>query len=597
MPFEPEYPGALEVAGAKFLAAFARARPGVTRRALEDELGALARAVDGGSSGVRVTAVTERLAGDIRSPLLMLQGAVLLVLLAGSANAGGMLLVRTLRRSAELAVRASLGASRWRVGAVLLYEGLALGLGAGIVGVALAALLLEPALALVPRELPRAAAIRLDAFVSLSALALAASTGFVTSLGPAVAGTRQSPSALLREASGGVGEGLWLRRLLEGLVVAQIALAVFLTAGAGLLVRSFVATVAEDPGFDPARVTVMDVSLPSYSYEDDAARLAFAHELLERASALPGVEAAAIGRNLPITGSSMSSPLAVENVEGASAPVQVAKVSAAYFEVLRIDLVRGSGFGNEDRVGGLPRMVVSEGVRDARGDPVGVGARARSFFGGREMREVAGVARAVRHGGLRSEPVAVVYEPFFQAGGASAFSLLLRSDAPPPAVAAAAQKLVHEIDPALPADRVATMSSHIRRSLAEPRFYLVGLTTFGVLTVVLALAGCHAGLAHRVSARRREIGVRMALGASGRVVRSAVRRRGLAISGLGAVIGVATALPMARVLDAQLYEIEPTDPATYVVVLIALLVAGTLASDLPARRAAAVDPAATLRGS
>jgi predicted permease len=593
---EPTYPDLLEVAGAKILVAIARARPGTPRGALEAELGGLAASVPGGAPAARAVPVAERLLGDVRSPLLLLQGAVLLVLLAACANAGGMLLTRSIRRGGELAVRTSLGAGRGRVAAMLLYEGLALGLTGGVAGLVLAAVLLDPMLAFVPRDLPRADVIGLDPTVVGVALGLAALTGIVTALAPAIASTRQAPAGLLRQAAGAAGGAPWLRRLLEGLVVGQVALAVLLTAGAGLLLRSFVATLAEDPGFDPARVTVLDVSLPGYAYPDDGARLAFAHELLERAAALPGAEAVALGRNLPITGANMTSPLVVEGAEGTTSAVQVAKVSDAYFDVLRIELVRGGGFGGEDREGGEPRLVVDESVRAPDGTSLDVGDRAHSFFG-RGMRDVVGVAGAVRHGGLRQPPSPIVYEPFFQSGGASGFALLVRSRAPAADVAEAARALVRDLDAELPVDRVTTMSAHVRRSLAEPRFYVVGLSIFGGLAILLALAGCQAGLAHRVAARRRELGLRLALGASAAGVRAMVVRRGLGLTALGAVLGLVAAIPAARILESQLYGVGPSDPLTHGAVFLLLLAAGALASDLPARQAAALDPAETLRDS
>ena len=595
IPLEPASPELLEIAGAKILWAMGRLRPGISPEAVRQELSALSAAVVGGAPAAAVEPVADRLLGDVRTPLLLLQGAVLLVLLAACANAGGMLLARSVRRSGELAVRVSLGAGRLRVAGVLLSEGLALGLAGGVAGLVLAALLLEPTLALVPRGLPRADGIRLDGAVVAVALGLAALTGLVTALGPVLGGMRVQPAGLLRQASGATGGPPWLRRLLEGLVVAQVAFAMLLTAGAGLLVRSFLATVAEDPGFDPARVTVLEVSLPPHAYSDDAARLDFARALVSRAAGLPGATAVAVGRNLPITGSNMTSPLVVEGADGTTSAVQVAKVSAGYFEAMGIELVRGTDFGGEDREGGLPRLVVDESLRAPDGGFLDVGDRAHSFFGRQDMREVVGVARSVRHHGLREAPVATVYEPFFQSGGSAGFALVVRSEAPAAVVADAARALVRDLDPDLPADRVSTMSAHIRRSLAEPRFYLVGLSAFGVLAILLALAGCQAGLAHRVAARRRELGLRMALGASAPDVRAMVLKRGLALTGGGVALGTIAALPATRLLESQLYGVRASDPVTYAAVVVLLLLAGGMSSDWPARRAAAVDPVETLK--
>jgi hypothetical protein len=341
-------------------------------------------------------------------------------------------------------------------------------------------------------------------------------------------------------------------------------------------------------------VTTLEVSLPAYAYPEEADRLEFARTLLDEARALPGARSVALAANVPITGSNMASPLIVEGSDERTPSTQVATVSEEYFEVMGIPFLEGSGFRGADRPGGPPMLLVDESLRSPEGRPFQVGDRLRSMFQ-REMREVAGVVGAVRHRGLREETTPVVYAPFFQTGGRAAVTLLVRSDAPTAAVAAAATAMLRRLDPEIPADRVATMSGMIGRSLAEPRFYTTGLTTFGVLTLLLALAGCQATLAHRVAARRREMGLRLALGASVRSVRSMVLKRGLALTALGALIGLGAALPAGRLLRSQLFGVEPGDPLTHAVLFAALLLAGALASDLPARRAAALDPAESLR--
>ncbi len=598
IPLEARSPGLLDVAGAKILNGVARLRPGSTPDEAARELGTISSGVAGGAPAASAIALSDRLIGDVRTPLLLLQGAVLLVLLAAGANAGGMLLARGVRRRGELAVRVSLGAGSGRVAGSLLLEGALLGAGAGLVGLAVAAVSLKPLLALVPDDLPHAAAIGLDPALALFALGLAVTAGVVTALAPTLVGSGAEPAALLRESTPGAGESALLRRLLEGFVVTQVALAVVLTAGAGLLLRSFVATVTEDPGFDPASVTVADVGLPDYRYPDTEARLAFAHELLRRAADLPGATAVALARNLPISGSNMTSPLLTEDGTQTGS-VQVALVSAGYFDLMRIPVRQGRGFGDDDREAGPPVLVVDTDIVTSAGDTVGVGTRAHSYYGTPDgpdgLRDVVGVVGSVRHDGLRAAPPPTAYEPFFQKGGSAGFALLVRSDAPGPVVADATRALLRSLDAELPVDRVGTMEARIARSVAAPRFYTLVLSVFGVLAVALALAGCQAGLAHRVAARRREIGLRMALGASRAGVRVMVLRRGLALTAVGAAVGVLLSVPGTRLLDSQLYGVHAGDPLTYVALLALLLGAAALASDLPARRAARVDPVETLR--
>jgi putative ABC transport system permease protein len=594
LPLERMAPGLVGTAGAKIVLTLVHLRSGVSLATLSEALGRISASVPGGAPAASVVMVRQHLLGNVRSPLLLLQGAVLLVLLTACANAGGMLLARGVRRRGELAVRHSVGAGAWRVAAELVLEGLLLGAGAGLLGLGAAAALLHPALRLAPPDLPRATTIHLDPWVVSFALGLAVVTGVLTAAVPALSGARTSPASFLREASG-PGSTPWLRRLLEGFVVVQVALAVLLTVGAGLLLRSFVATVREDPGFDPASVTVLDVNLPEARYPDSASRLAFARALLDRARRLPGARNVALGRNLPVSESNMLSPLMVDGSPKPTDAVQVAQVSSGYFDVLRIPVVNGSGFGAADHEGGPPEIVVDQGVRTAEGDALHVGDRAHSFFGDTLYRRVVGVAGPVRHADLRTPAPPTVYEPFFQKGGASGFSLLVRSDAPTAIVARSAQGIVRSLDPEIPVDAVGTMNARISRSLAEPRFYTVTLGVFGSLALLLALAGCQAGLAHRVAERRSEIGVRMALGASSGSVRGMILMRGLFLSAVGASLGLLVAIPATGILRDQLYRVTESDPITYVGIVVLLMAAATVASDLPARRASSTDPAKVLR--
>jgi predicted permease len=595
LPVEQASPGLLEVAGAKIFITLARIRPGVGLDQVGQELGRISSGMVGGAPSATAVPVADRLLGDVRTPLRLLQGAVFLVLLAAAVNAGGLLLARGMRRRTELALQSSLGAGSTRMGSSLLLEGLFVGAAAGIIGVILARGLLGPTLALVPVDLPRAAQISLDPWVVSLALGLASVTGVATAAVSAFAGSRTSPATLLRESTPAAGSSPWLARTMEGMVVVQVALAVLLTAGAGLLLRSFVSTVREDPGFDTSNVVLVSVSLPDYRYTDQGSRVAFARDLLERAQTIQGAETVALGRNLPISGSTMMSPLRIEGSESNSAAVQVAAVTEDYFDLLRIPFQDGSGFQGEDREEGERLLVVGPGVVTAEGSALGVGDRAHSFFNEQDYRTVRGVVGAVRHRGLRVSPVPIVYEPFFQKGAALGFTLLIRSEAPVGIVGEQAREIIRALDGALPVEEVSTMSSRISASLAEPRFYTIALSMFGALALLLALAGCQASLAHRVEARRREIGIRMALGATLPSVRSMVLVRGLALTAMGIVVGILAAIPGTRVLETQLYEVSLGDPLTYGAVLLLLLAAGALASDGPARRAARQDPAEVLK--
>ena len=457
VPVERETPELMEVAGAKILVGLARLRPGAELPGTNRELAEISARVPGGAREAAAIRMDDRLLGDVRTPLLLLQSAVILVLLAAAANAGSLLLARSVGRRGEVALRASLGAGSGRVAAGLLMEGLLLGAGAGLAGLLLARLALDPALALIPVDLPRAHRIALDPAVAVLAMLLAAATGVATALIPTLTGARASASEVLRESTQGSGTPPWIRRALDGFVVIQVALALVLTVGAGLLARSFITTIREDPGFEPAGVTVLEVGLPEYRYSHEASRTGFARDLLERASALPLAQAVALGRNLPISGSNMTSPLVVEGSGGQTAAVQVAWVTDGYFGVLGIPVLDGSVFSDVHRLDGPPVMIVDQVVRTADGSPIAVGDRAHSFFGGQEFREVVGVVGPVRHGGLRVSPVPIVYQPFFQEGAAQGFTLLIRSGAAQGIVAGQARELVRALDPGLAVDQVTTM--------------------------------------------------------------------------------------------------------------------------------------------
>jgi putative ABC transport system permease protein len=600
LPAERESPQLTDVVGAKIFTTLVRARPGVGPNELEAELATLAASVPGGAHDVTVVRAPDRFLGDIRGPLLLLQAAVLLVLLTACANAGGLLLARATARRADQAVRTSLGAGSIRVARTVVAEGAFIGFGAGLAGLALARALLGPTLELVPPGLPRAGNVTLDAHVAMAALLLAVATGVGTALAPALSGMRVDPAALLSAARGQTGAAPWLRRLLDGFVIGQIGLAMLLTVGAALLLRSFVATVREEAGFDPSGVTLLEISLPEARYPDIASAHGLQRSLLDRASGLPGASASALAVNLPISGSNMVSPLVVEGSPEPTAAVQIAAVTSGFFDVLRIP-VEGTPPDPEWDLENGRRMIMTDAtLRTGTGRTLSLGDRAHSFFdlpqdGSTPMRDVVGTVAPVRHRGLREAPAAVAYEPFFQRSDVRGFSLLVRSTAPEGAVAEAARALVRDVDPALATDRITTMSAVIGRSVAAPRFYAVGLTVFGALAVLLALAGCHAGLAFRVTSRRRELGLRMALGASSPRLRTMVVRRGLTLAAVGASLGLVGAALASRVLESQLYDVSRTDPLTYGVLAIVVLGATAVAADGPARRAASMDPVTVLR--
>jgi len=595
IPLETHSPGFTEIWGARVLSTLARLRPGAGPGDAARELTSISSAYpEGAGWQVRATLLREDLLRDVRTPLLLLQGAVALVLLIACANVGILLLARGLGRRGEMAVRKALGASGLRVAAGSLSEGVLLAAAAGVGGVALAWLLLDPVLALVPGDLPRASEIGMAPGVALFALGLSLLTGTLAGILPAVAGGRTGAATAIREAAPRQSGGPWARRLRDGMVVAQVGLSVVLLAGAGLLLKSFLTTLEQDPGFEPEEVVAVDLSLPPARYQDGVAIRGFVDALLERAEALPGVQSAAVGRNLPISGSDMTSPVVVEGLGADEEPAQIAWVSADYFRVMGIPLVEGRVFGPEDDVG--PPVAVIDGAFRRRFLPEersATGLRARSFFTP-EMREVVGVVGSVRHRGLTSEPSPVFYERFDQ-DPATGFTLLLRSPRGPGGVASEVRSLVGTLDPGLPVPSVSTLEERVGRSVAGPRFYTTLVSVFAVLSLLLTVLGSYSVLAHLVGERRREIGIRMALGARGLEVRRLVLRRAIGTTGLGVVLGLAGALVATRTLEGLLFRVSPTDPWILLLLPVILLGSAVAAAWVPTRRATAVDPVRTLK--
>ena len=595
VPLEAASPDLREVWGARILSVLARLRPGVGAADAAAEMGRLTADIpDGAEWRAELTPLDEDLRRGARRPLLLLQGAVALVLLIACANVGILLLARGLARREELAVRKALGGGAVRVAAGGVAEALALAAVAGVAGLAAAGPALSAVLARLPAELPRQASVAIDPAVALFGLGLALATGLAAGLVPALQALRTPAAGTLRAAASPSG-GAWAGRLRSGLVVAQVATSVVLVALAGVLLRSFVATVRQDPGFRAEGVVTVELTLPPARYPDAEDARAFVRELLPRLEALPGAEAAAAGVNLPITGSSMTSPVEVGDAGTTPEPAQVAWVTPGYFRVMGTPVVAGRAFGAADAEDGRPVAMVDEtfAERFLPGlDPLG--ARARSYFGGQAPREVVGVAGAVRHGGLTEAPVPVFYEPFLQAPR-TGFFVLLRSSAPPGTALADARRVLAELDPALPVRSVATLEQRVGRSVAGPRFYATVLGAFALLSLALTVVGFTSVLAHLVGERRREIGIRMALGASRPGVRRMVVRRALALTGAGLVLGLGGALMATRALSGLLFRVAPADPVVLAALPVVMVAAAAAAAWLPARRATAVDPAVTLR--
>ena len=595
--------------GAWYLNVVARLAPGASLAGAREEMATiaarLAKEYPNQNEGVGGTAIglREALVGDTRKALLVLLGAVGLVLLVACVNVANLLLARISVREGELALRAALGAGRGRIVRQLLTESLLLALVGGALGALVAGGLVDALLALQPQGVPRLSEVRIDRGV----LAFAALTSFATSLVfgtlPALQMSRRATAQSLRQGGRGIlgGPRVGLR---GALVVGQIALAMVLLAGAGLLIRSFTLLRHVDPGFDARSALSFRFTLPESAYADDAPRVAFHDALAARLAALPGVRAVGGVSGLPLAGGSF---IISFTIDGRPEPppaqqpsLAVAIVTPGYFEAMGIGIVRGRALAPGD-VETAPQVVVLSEAAVRKHfpgeDPIGKHIRLGLGRGPGKPKaggEVVGVARDVKRQGLGKESAPEIYVAYAQYPVQS-MSIVLRTDVPPRSVATAAERALHELDAQLPVSFVLTLEEVVARSISEPRFYTLLLGAFATTALFLAALGLFGVMSYAVAQRTRELAVRLALGARQHELQRMVLREALALGAVGLVLGLGGALLVSRTLTTQLYSVSPNDPATLAAVAGVLLATTVLAGYLPARRATRIDPVVALR--
>ena len=547
----------------------------------------------------RVRPLKEAVVGDIRPSLAIFSGAVAFVLLIACANVANLLLMRAVSRRHEMATRLALGASRGRLVRQLLTEAALLSIAGGLVG-ALVAFLAGPAIwSLIPAgRLPRDLAIHMDSWVLAFTVGLSIVTGLVLGLVPALQATREGPYAALREATASSTKRS--HRLRHALVVAEMALALVLLIGAGLLVKSFLGLRAVDPGFTPGQVMTMTLDLPDTKYPTAVALNAFHERLLQSLSVLPDVTAAGAVNWLPLGDMLIRGDLVAEGGAGKGWATK-ASVSAGYFEAMGIRLVAGRVFSDRDNAAAPGVVILSESVarRIWPGeDPIGKRLSIESRPQPQDWLTVVGVVADVRQSGLAEDVVPAVYQPYQQVrrpGWLGRMAFVVRTSGSPMDVAPAMRTMVRDLDANLAAQSMSTMEDVITGTIAEPRFQTRLLGVFSLLALVLAAIGIYGVLSSAVAERRREIGIRVALGADRSRVVALVLRRTLMLTGIGVVLGLAGSLAVTRILSKLLFNVTPTDAATFATaagVLVAVAVAAAL---IPARRASSVDPLVALR--
>jgi predicted permease len=587
--------------------AIARLAPGVSLAQAQADLDAimqgLAQRHPGQATGYR--AVIAPLQGDVvrtvQRSLVVLLGAVGLVLLIACVNVANLLLVRVLNQRRELAIRRALGASRARIVAEITTRAVALSLLGGAAGLLCGIWTRDLLVAFAPAAIPRLHALAIDARVLLFALALALVTGLLSGLLPAWAISREDKAESLRVTESSGSSTRSVLRWRGVLMAAEIAAAIVLAIGAGLLIRSLITISGVDLGFQTARVLTLRVALPPGRYPDPAARLAFFEELSTRAQRLPGVASTGFANRFPLLGGwggSLSLRAPAGTIDVIETGLQA--VSPTYFATLGIPLLRGRALSPGDRQGSMPVAVISRAFADryaAGGDPIGW-----QFTRDEPpipLVTIVGVVDDIRRGGKGAPIDPQVYLPAAQTASYEKNTRLsdfaVKADIDPKSLASALQREVWAIDKDQPITNVRTLDEVLSTSLAERRFNLGLLAAFALLAVGLALIGVYGVVSYTVAQRTREIGIRVALGASRRAVIGLVLGSGARWTLIGVAAGVVASAALTRSLLGMLFGVTPLDPTTFIAVSFMFTLVAALASYVPARRAAKVDPLIALR--
>ncbi len=600
--------------GGSSLRIFARLKDSVSLEQAQAEMtgitGRLEREFPGTNQDMQVISLHEKVVGNIRPALLVLLGAVGFVLLIACANVSHMLLARAAGRREEIALRSALGAGRWDMFRQLLTESLTLALLGGAAGLLLAVLGVRVLLALGPTAIPRVETITVDGRVLLFSLGISLLTGVVFGIAPAWRATSVNLSDALKEGDRGSGDGMQRNRLRGVLVGSEFALAVVLLAGAGLMVRTFVALQHVDPGFDPHDVLSMVVGVAGTEEAAAGHTGNFYREVLQRVSVVPGVESASGINHLPLAGDEWGLPFRIEGRPperpGKELVATYRVVFPGYFRSMRIPILHGRDVIDADNLHAPGVVVINEYLAQRYWpgeDPIG---KRISFDGPAENPSwltVVGVAKNTVRSSWISPPKEEVFLPYLQnhsyletpSPAFAYLTLVVRASREPGALAPDLRAAIRSLDKNIPISEVQTMDQVVAEATGESRFYLALLGVFAAVALVLAGVGIYGVMSYAVSRRTHEIGIRMALGAQERDVLKLVVFHGIVQALAGVAVGLVAALALSRLMAGLLYGTRPTDPATFAVVALVLGIVAVAASYVPARRATKVDPMVALR--
>jgi len=591
--------------GGYYLRAIGRRAPGTSVAALDAELRVVGARLQESypRSNVAMTFDAIPLRDDVvaeaRTGLLVLLAAVAFVLLVACVNVANLLLARSAARREELAVRSALGAPRGRIVRQMLTEAGLLALVGGFLGVIVAIWGTDLLVALAPDGTPRLAEVGVDGRVLAVTAIVTLLAGALFGLVPAIRAGREDAVTALREGGRGGSGARGAARARSTLVVAQVAVALALLIGAGLLVQSFQNLRTTDLGFQPAGVLAMQLNLPGEQYETGDQRRAFYDELEARLGAIPGVASVALTSTLPLTG--FDSDVSF-NIEGAPIPepgqpqaTWFRRVTPGYLETMGIRLIDGRPFAPADNADATPVLIINQtfaGRYFPGEDPIGRRINMGNP-GDPTWREIVGVAADIRNFGIREESRVATYSPCAQTT-AGYVSPVLRTTVPPASIVPAVRRAIAELDETLAAGEITTMDELVLAALAPDRFIAMLLSLFAGLALVLAVVGLYGVVSYGVGRRLPEFGVRLALGAAGRDVAVMILRQSLVLVAIGLGVGLAAAVALTRLLGGLLFGVPALDAATFAGVTLLLLAAGAAAAAIPAFRAARLDPVRVL---
>lgn len=592
----------------EFLMVIGRLRQGVTQEQAQTEMKSIAanlrqqymQGADATNWDLLLTSFRELIVGDIRLMLWIVMLVVGFVLLIACANVANLLLARAAARQKEIAVRTALGAGRWRIIRQLLTESVLLSVVGGAFGLLIGYWGVKALISLNADRIPRANEISLDWKVMLFTFGVSILTGVLFGIVPAIQTTKTDLHETLKEGgrSAAAATKHWVRSVL---VVAEIALALAVLVGAGLLVKSFMRVQEVNPGFNPQGLLTMSVSLPDFKYSEAPQRANFYKQLINDVSALPGVQSAGAVSVLPLSGQGSSGSFRIEgrDVPRGQSPPHGARWAATpdYFKTMGIPIIRGRYFEERDTADGKQVVIIDQALATKywpNEDPLG---KRMVFEGTRDnpnWREIVGIVGHVKHTDLEGESRAQYYIPH-QQRAQPGMTIVVRTTGDPNALASAARNAVRNLDRELPVFRVRTMDQFVADAMAQRRFALLLIGIFAGLALLLAAIGLYGVMAYSVTQRTHELGLRMALGAQAGDVLKLVVKQGMLLAGIGLGIGIVGAFFLSRLMKTLLFNVSATDPVIFAAIAATLAAVALLACFFPARRATKVDPMVALR--